>query len=101
MKKFASVWVLGTFVLIVGTFSGCSSAERAPEEGEAVAAVEPAANNEAFDALTNSDASASSDAGAVMDSSTPSSFVAESSYAPSEPASSPVNLGASSAGRSH
>ncbi len=101
MKKFASVLVVGTFVLLMGTFSGCSSAEHAPEEGEATAAVEPAANNEAFDALANSDVSANPDAGAVMDTSTPSSFVADSSLSASEPATSPVNLGASSAGRSH
>jgi hypothetical protein len=68
--------------------AGCSSAPVAEE-----APVEQQANNEAFQALTNSDP------GAVVDNATPT-YVADASTSQSD-SSSPVGLGATSAGRAH
>ncbi len=104
MKKSTTVLAVITFVLSTAAFTGCSSAGKT-SDAEAVAAVEPEANNDAFNSLAYSDdSSMSPDAGAVVDSANPSAYVADAST-PSEssytPSASPVNLGATSAGRSH
>jgi hypothetical protein len=102
MKKFTlvvSLVALGT----IAAFSGCSSSPLASENTSDMP-VEASAGGEEFSSLTNPDP------GAVIDSENSPSLVADnSSYSPPsftdsapEPAmKSPVNLGASSAGRAH
>ena len=101
MKKFALVACL---VALSGlTLTGCSSAE--VSDASTDMPVENGASNDAFNALANPDAAASASSepsvGAVVDTANPAATVADnSSYTP--PAEkSPVNLGASSAGRAH
>jgi hypothetical protein len=108
MKKFALVASLVALTAI--GFSGCSSAEVASGETSEMP-VEAGANSAEFNALANSDSAASASAepsvGAVVDTANPSTTVADnSSYSPpsfanSAPEKSPINLGASSAGRAH
>lgn len=112
MKKFAIVVSMVALVSVAG-FSGCSSAPTTGEEGATSdMPVEAGANSAEFNALTDGAASASAEPspGAVVDTANPSTTVADSSaYSPPsftdsapEPAQkSPVNLGASSAGRAH
>lgn len=116
MKKFAIV--VSLVALTAVGLTGCSTGELAsgettdmPADGAAAAGTDSAE----FNALTNSDGSASASAepastGAVVDTANPSTTVADnSSYSPpsftdtaTAPAEkSPVNLGASSAGRAH
>jgi hypothetical protein len=108
MKKYA---IVASLVALMG-LAGCSSAGVAPSETTDMP-VEGAANNSAFNALANPDAAASASSepstGAVVDTANPSTTVADNSaYTPpsftdtaTAPAKSPVNLGASSAGRAH
>lgn len=111
MKKFALVASL--VALTVAGLNGCSSAE-VSSDATTDMPVESGANNEAFNALANPDAAASASAepsstGAIVDTANPSTTVADnSSYSPpsftdsaTAPEKSPVNLGASSAGRAH
>jgi hypothetical protein len=109
MKKFAIVASL-VALTAVGLI-GCSSGEVAPDATTDMP-VEASADNSAFNALTNPDVAADQSSepstGAVLDTANPSATVADNSeYSPpsftdtaTEPAKSPVNLGASSAGRS-
>ncbi|MBS1962066.1 MAG: hypothetical protein JST04_07620 [Bdellovibrionales bacterium] len=112
MKKFALVASL--VALTVAGLNGCSSAEVSSSDATTDMPVEAGANNDAFNALANPDAAASASAepsstGAVVDTANPSTTVADNSaYSPpsftdsaTAPEKSPVNLGASSAGRAH
>lgn len=109
MKKFALVVSLVAFTAL--GLTGCSSSPVAGEETSEMP-VEAGANSAEFNALANSDSAASASAeptsvGAVVDTANPSTTVADNSaYSPpsftdSAPSKSPVNLGASSAGRAH
>lgn len=111
MKKFALVASLAALTAL--GLAGCSHGELASSETTDMP-VESAADNPEFNALANGDAAAEASAepsvGAVVDTANPSTTVADnSSYSPSSftdtasdaPAKSPVNLGASSAGRAH
>jgi hypothetical protein len=86
--KFTRVYVLVGLFAALGALAGCSSAPVAEE-----APVEAQANNDAFQALTNSDP------GAVVDNATPT-YTADASTA-THADTSPVSLGATSAGRAH
>ncbi len=111
MKKYAIVASLVAITAAIG-LAGCSSAGVNPDATTDMP-VEGAANNSAFNALANPDAAAQASAepstGAVVDTANPSTTVADNSaYSPpsftdagNSPAKSPVNLGASSAGRAH
>ena len=106
MKKFSIVASLVTLAAL--GLAGCSHGDLA-SDGTTDLPVESAANNSEFNALANPDAAAQASAdpsvGAVVDTANPSSTVADNStYSPSSftdsaPSTSPVNLGASSAGR--
>lgn len=113
MKKFAIV--LSLVALTAVGLTGCSSSQLASEETSDMP-VEAGANSAEFNALANPDSAASASAeptsvGAVVDTANPSTTVADNSaYSPPSftdsssdeaPSKSPVNLGASSAGRSH
>lgn len=103
MKKFAIVASLVALTAVAG-LTGCSSAGVAPTTESTDMPVEAAANSAEFNALANPDSP-----GAVVDTANPSTIVADNSaYTPpsftetaTAPAKSPVNLGASSAGRAH
>jgi hypothetical protein len=111
MKKYAIVASLVMITAAIG-LAGCSSAGKNPDATTDMP-VEGAANNAAFNALANPDAAASASAepstGAVVDTANPSTTVADNwAYSPpsftdsaATPTKSPVNLGASSAGRAH
>jgi len=101
MKKYTSALFL---VVLTVTLAGCSTAEVATTETP----VEQSAGGDQFNSLANSDLTPSADPGAVVDTSTPSTVVAAADTTPpADTASSysaphsPVNLGASSAGRAH
>jgi hypothetical protein len=105
MKKFAivaSLVALSSLGLV-----GCSSTpELAANDSTTDMPVEAAAQTPAFDALANSNGGAEpQNTGAVIDTANPATTVADNSaYTPpvdTAPAKSPVNLGASSAGRAH
>lgn len=101
MKKYAFVACLVALTTL--TLSGCSSAEVSPSASDLPA--EAGADGGALSALNNPDAAASASAepsaGAVVDTANSASTIADnSSYSPSSDRS-PVNLGASSAGRAH
>lgn len=104
MKKYTNALFL---VALTVTLAGCSTGELASTETTEVP-VEQSAGGEQFNSLANSDLTpAATDPGAVVDTATPNTVVASADTTPSEPASSysapqsPVNLGASSAGRAH
>ena len=109
MKKFALVVSLVAFTAL--GLAGCASSELASTETTDMP-VEAGADSAEFNALANSDSAASASAepsstGAIVDTANPSTVVADNSaYSPpsfteSAPEKSPVNLGASSAGRAH
>lgn len=106
MKNYTRVLTLVVLSAVLAGFAGCSSSQLAATETTDVP-VEANAGGEAFNSLANSDLTPTADPGAVIDTATPPTVVAAAS-APSEYKSqpefksqSPVNLGASSAGRAH
>lgn len=118
MKKYTRVLFLVALSVSLGALAGCSSAGISNEGTDAP--VEAGAGGEQFDSLANADLTPSADPGAIVDSGAPStsssepsttlaaadtSSYAANSYADNSPAysapKSPVNLGASSAGRAH
>ncbi len=100
MKKYTRVLSLVVIAIAALGFSGCSSTKLASSETTEMP-VESNAGGEAFNNLASADLTPTADPGAVVDTAPPSTVVASADPAPAYSAPSPVNLGASSAGRAH
>ncbi len=105
MKKFTSVLSVVVLSAVIGSLAGCSSAQIDEQSTSTELPVESNAGGEAFNAVASADLTPTADPSSTIQSNSesPSSNLMASNNvtAPSYSSPSPVNLGASSAGRAH
>lgn len=101
MKKWTTVLTLATVTVSMSLFASCSSTPTTTADTTELPA------EVTTDLPSDSMSYSSESTGAVVDTASPPTYLADASssttsdYTPSYTTSSPVNLGASSAGRSH